>query len=718
MVPLSLFHSRSFAGANLVTLLFYMALTGSLFFLPFLMMQVHGYSAFASGSVFLPFVAMALLIGRLSGRICARFGAKMPLIVASLSVAAGLLLFALPGAGHGSYWISFFPAMIVQGFGMALAITPLTTVALGSVESEHSGLASGVNNAVTRVAGLLAVAVLGVLVYGAFSASLDARMEEMEMPGEIRIAMEAAKADLGAAEAPAGVDAGTEARIEGPVEESFVAGFRAVMLVSAGLALTSALVAALLVADKRVTSASGQPARRVDAGSVPVLRAASLPDLAVAPHFSVWHHAAGENRPIVEWDRGKRCTSPKGVVRGDAPSDVRDAPLCRTGRSRRGGAHLPARVLRFVALPKPVTDLVLGRAPASGQTTNPRRSTAEHETRRDIMTEQGRHRHEEYGSDPDGPRQLPYSDYPKAVDVAPHGMQPLPASLPLVDFARAEPYRSRRYTTVLAPELTKDQHLQMAWVIAAGFVRWEPQARHLRPPKHPPAGLMEARHTDPFGTDPFGSWDTETQMYWIVRLTALTDPTSPQGAIEVNEETLAQSLAILDGDGRVIGAAFNETMAPLGVEPPLREDDPFLDTLLGVWEPVYGALGAQDAAALPALSARYPKFREAYEKGKVSHHILIARSEDLPKGDAFELVAASAERCQALGYEYLVTEATNQWTGAAFEALGGVRVHFRPFLVEPAVRKSDEPLEDVTTSPNGFLADKDSGGMFYVTRLS
>ena len=97
---------------------------------------------------------------------------------------------------------------------------------------------------------------------------------------------------------------------------------------------------------------------------------------------------------------------------------------------------------------------------------------------------------------------------------------------------------------------------------------------------------------------------------------------------------------------------------------------------------------------------------------------MIARSDDLPKEDTFELVAAIAERCLALGYEYMVTEATNQWTGAAFEALGGVRVHFRPFKVEPAVPKSDEPLEDVTTSPNGFLSDKDSGGMFYVIRLA
>jgi MFS family permease len=254
MVPPSLFHSRSFTGANLVTLLFYMALTGSLFFLPFLMMQVHGYSAFVAGSVFLPFVAMALLIGRFSGRISARFGAKVPLIVASLAVAAGLLLFALPGADHGSYWTSFFPAMVVQGFGMALAITPMTTVALGSVEGEHSGMASGVNNAVARVAGLLAVAILGAFIYGSFSTSLDTRMERMDMPDDIQSAMEAAKADLGAAEAPASVDAGTEARIERAIDESFVAGFRAVMLASAGLALASALIAALMVGDPRTPS--------------------------------------------------------------------------------------------------------------------------------------------------------------------------------------------------------------------------------------------------------------------------------------------------------------------------------------------------------------------------------------------------------------------------------------------------------------------------------
>ncbi len=317
----------------------------------------------------------------------------------------------------------------------------------------------------------------------------------------------------------------------------------------------------------------------------------------------------------------------------------------------------------------------------------------------------------------EGPRHLPYAAYPKAADIDQHGIQPLPPSLPLVDFAQAKPHRGS-YSTVVAADLTPSQLLQMAWVVGASFVRREPQARHLQPPKHPPAGLMEARHTDPFGSASFGEWDAETHLYWIIRLSVLTDPTSPRSAIEVNEEILTQSLAIVDEKGQVIGGAFNETMPPFDVMPEFREDDPFLSAPLAAFEPVYAQLGAQDAEALTALCERYPVFREAYAEGKVGHHLLVARSDALAKEDAFELVAASAERYRALGYAFMVTEATNQWTGAAFEALGGVRVHFYPFQAEPAVRQSDEPLEGVMTSPNGFLSDKDSGGMFYVIRLA
>jgi len=319
----------------------------------------------------------------------------------------------------------------------------------------------------------------------------------------------------------------------------------------------------------------------------------------------------------------------------------------------------------------------------------------------------------------DEPRPLPYSAYPTAKDVAQHGVQPLPASLPLVELARAAPHRSTRYSTVVAADLTPAQLLQMAWVIAASFARREPQSRHLRPPKHPPVGLMEARHTDPFGSsDLFGPWTPETLLYWFFRLFVLTDPTSPQNAVQVNEEVLAQSLAIVDSRGQVIGGAFNDTVPPLDVAPELREDDPFMAPALAFVEPVLAQLDAQDAEALTALAARYPVFREAYAEGKVGHHLQVARSDALAKADTFELVAASAEHYRALGYSYMVTEATNQWTGAAFEALGGVRVHFYPFQAQATVVKSAEPLEGVVTSANGFLSDKDSGGMFYVIRLA
>ena len=255
MVPLSLFRSKDFDAASLVTLLFYMALTGSLYFMPFLLVQVHGYSALAVGGIFLPFVAIAFVLGYLSGRVVARFGARLPLIVASLALAVGFALFALPGANqHGSYWTTFFPAMVVQGFGMALVIAPLTSVALNSVEGPHSGLASGVNNAVCRAGGLLAVAVLGAVISSSFSTHLDARLEEMELSPEVREAVVEEKAKLGAAQAPEGVDAATAARIEEAIAESFVAGFRLVMVVSMGLALASALVT-VLISPQRTTPA-------------------------------------------------------------------------------------------------------------------------------------------------------------------------------------------------------------------------------------------------------------------------------------------------------------------------------------------------------------------------------------------------------------------------------------------------------------------------------
>jgi len=206
-------------------------------------------------------------------------------------------------------------------------------------------------------------------------------------------------------------------------------------------------------------------------------------------------------------------------------------------------------------------------------------------------------------------------------------------------------------------------------------------------------------------------------MYWFIRLLVLTDPASPRDAIEVKADTLAQSIAILDDTGEVIGGALNETM-PRRSPPNFRRADPFLDAVLAFVEPVFELLGAQDAEALQALSVTYPEFGDAHAAGRVGHHFMVARSDALPKADAFELVASTAAHYRTLGHTFVVTEATSQWTGAACETLGATRVHFAPFRAHRTVRPSAEPLADTVTSPDGFLSSKDSGSMLSVLRLA
>ena len=260
MMPPALFRSRTFTGANLVTLLLYAALSGALFFVPFNLIQVQGYSATAAGAALLPLILIIFVLSRWAGGLIPRYGARAPLVVGPLVAACGYFLLAVPGIG-GSYWTTFFPAMAVLGVGMAISVAPLTTVVMSSVAVERSGIASGINNAVSRTAGLLSVAVLGVVIVVVFGRELTDRVEPFDLSVEARASLDAERIHLAAAAVPAGLDDQLSASVERAIAESFVSGFRYTMLFTAVLAVLSALAAFLFIEDRRSAPSTGAVTR-------------------------------------------------------------------------------------------------------------------------------------------------------------------------------------------------------------------------------------------------------------------------------------------------------------------------------------------------------------------------------------------------------------------------------------------------------------------------
>jgi len=242
MVPLKLFHSASFSGANLLTLFLYAALGIFFFLFPLNLIQIQKYSATATGAAVLPMILLMSLLSRWSGRLITRYGPRLPLIVGPLIAAAGFLLFVVPDV-RAHYWVTFFPAFIVLGFGMAISVAPLTTVVMNSVAQERAGTASGINNAVARVAGVLAVAVLGVVMAAAFAHSLRRSLSDLNLNANVVHELESNLDKLGSLDAPPGVDSVTAAAIRSAIAAAFVFGFRLIVLLCAILAVASAGIA-------------------------------------------------------------------------------------------------------------------------------------------------------------------------------------------------------------------------------------------------------------------------------------------------------------------------------------------------------------------------------------------------------------------------------------------------------------------------------------------
>jgi EmrB/QacA subfamily drug resistance transporter len=242
MVPLGLFRSITFSGTNLITLFLYAGLGGMLYFLPLNLIQVQHYSATAAGAALLPLILIIFVLSRWSGGLSTVYGPRPPLVIGPLIVAAGFLLLMRPGIG-GSYWSTFFPPMVVLGVGMAICVAPLTTAVMNAVPVGDSGVASGVNNAVSRIAGLLAVALFGLVLSACFNTVLAHRLDVLALAPAQRLGIDQQRPLLAAMHSD-------DPRIVRAVGESFVAGYRLVLGMAAALALASAAAAFFMLEPK------------------------------------------------------------------------------------------------------------------------------------------------------------------------------------------------------------------------------------------------------------------------------------------------------------------------------------------------------------------------------------------------------------------------------------------------------------------------------------
>lgn len=249
MVRLEMFRSRSFSGANLVTMFLYFSLAGVFFLLPFNLIQIQGYSATAAGAAFIPFPLLVGGLSRWSGGMIVRFGARPMLVAGPLITSIGFLLLGIYGTGS-SYWICFFPGISLMGLGVAISFAPLNTTVMSSVDRKDAGTASGVNKAVARLSGMLSVALLGALAISLFGHELLQMMQQNNIPEGIQQKMMSQKADLATVSIPESATPAIKTILEQNIQKSFLSSFQMVMYTSAGLILMGAVSAASLVTYK------------------------------------------------------------------------------------------------------------------------------------------------------------------------------------------------------------------------------------------------------------------------------------------------------------------------------------------------------------------------------------------------------------------------------------------------------------------------------------
>jgi EmrB/QacA subfamily drug resistance transporter len=257
-LPLQLFTSRTFSLVNLLTFLLYGGLSSVFVLVPMNLIQVHGYTATQAGAALLPLPLTIAAMSRWAGGLVSRVGSRLPLTAGPAVASLGVALYARPGL-DGPYWTTFFPAAFVLGVGLALTVAPLTTTAMGAVGRNLAGVASGVSNAVSRVAGLLAIAAFSVVLARTFEGRVGSALDRLCLTASAREAIDRELPKMGGADISGlrSISPAQRLAVHDAIRGAFLSAFRLVMGVAAMLALLAAAVGALIPANRTAQSPMG-----------------------------------------------------------------------------------------------------------------------------------------------------------------------------------------------------------------------------------------------------------------------------------------------------------------------------------------------------------------------------------------------------------------------------------------------------------------------------
>jgi EmrB/QacA subfamily drug resistance transporter len=287
MLPLSLFSRRNFAVGNLATLAIYAGLGAALFFLVLFLQETAGYSAFEAGVSLMPLTVLMFFGSSRFGALADRVGPRVFMSVGPMLAGAGLLLMAFAIDRDARYVTQVLPGVLLFGLGLAMTVAPLTATVLGDADERHAGIASGVNNAVARVAGLLAIAAIGAAVSAQFSSSLDARLGRDSLSPAARTAVTQAKRRPLTTSAARDVAGPQRARVRDALEHASVSAFRLGMGLAGGAVVMGGVVSALGIRNpRRKVAAAACPGGAICGVSEEVARdlpRARLPEPAPEP---------------------------------------------------------------------------------------------------------------------------------------------------------------------------------------------------------------------------------------------------------------------------------------------------------------------------------------------------------------------------------------------------------------------------------------------------